>query len=267
MVFSKPERLFADHLLLAFQHHIEVMDSEGKTSTRFHFFPEKSWLVGITVNSQNIFVSDCITKIVYGLDWEGNIVQAIGKGFSRSKSGSPFPGFAVPSPYFALDCDRSDRLWVANPQHHQLVAFTPEGLWESDKTWGKASLNKQDGFTGCCNPAAFALLDDGRFVTVEKTVQRVKVFSPTGTFQTFVAQPKIFDPALRLFETPPSSQKEQKEQKNSSQAPQNQENKTATWKPSLQVAAVPALPDCQDCQVAVLDPANRKVFVFREINQ
>jgi hypothetical protein len=29
---------------------------------------------------------------------------------------------------------------------------------------------------GCCNPACFALLSDGRIVTVEKGVPRIKVF-------------------------------------------------------------------------------------------
>ena len=47
-------------------------------------------------------------------------------------------------------------------------------------------------FLGCCNPSDFALLSDGRIVTAEKGVPRVKVFKDDGHFQSVVATPDSF---------------------------------------------------------------------------
>ena len=44
-------------------------------------------------------------------------------------------------------------------------------------------------FFGCCNPAQLAVLPDGRFVTAEKGIPRVKIYARDGSFQTVVAGP------------------------------------------------------------------------------
>ena len=49
-----------------------------------------------------------------------------------------------------------------------------------------------DGFCGCCNPANFDMLPDGRFVTCEKGLPRIKVYSPEGDFESVVAGPEAF---------------------------------------------------------------------------
>ena len=49
-----------------------------------------------------------------------------------------------------------------------------------------------DGFNGCCNPAKFAFLPDGRFLTSEKGLVRIKVYSPSGEFESVVAAPSVF---------------------------------------------------------------------------
>jgi hypothetical protein len=49
-----------------------------------------------------------------------------------------------------------------------------------------------DGFSGCCNPAAFALLPDGGFVTAEKGLPRVKIYDAEGVFVGFVAGAEEF---------------------------------------------------------------------------
>jgi sugar lactone lactonase YvrE len=46
-----------------------------------------------------------------------------------------------------------------------------------------------DGFCGCCNPTDIALLADGRVVTAEKGLPRVKVMNPDGTLSCVVAPP------------------------------------------------------------------------------
>jgi len=55
-------------------------------------------------------------------------------------------------------------------------------------SWGRFGLDIE-GFTGCCNPVALAVLPDGGFVTCEKAVVRVKAFGPDGRFKGVVAGP------------------------------------------------------------------------------
>ncbi len=47
-------------------------------------------------------------------------------------------------------------------------------------------------FFGCCNPAHFAVLSDGRFVTAEKGLPRIKIYSPQGKFECVVAGQEQF---------------------------------------------------------------------------
>jgi hypothetical protein len=47
-------------------------------------------------------------------------------------------------------------------------------------------------FVGCCNPSDFTLLSDGRIVTAEKGIARVKVYQPDGHFVSVVAGPDSF---------------------------------------------------------------------------
>ena len=58
--------------------------------------------------------------------------------------------------------------------------------------WGKSSAGIE-GFSGCHNPVNFAILPDGSFVTCEKGLPRVKIYSPEGVFESVVAGTELFD--------------------------------------------------------------------------
>jgi len=51
---------------------------------------------------------------------------------------------------------------------------------------------RPEGFCGCCNPSHIALFPDGRFVTSEKGLPRVKVYDAKGVFVGLVAGPDMF---------------------------------------------------------------------------
>jgi hypothetical protein len=51
---------------------------------------------------------------------------------------------------------------------------------------------KTEGFSGCCNPAFFTFLSDGRFVTSEKGLVRIKTYKVSGEFEGVVAAPDKF---------------------------------------------------------------------------
>ena len=45
------------------------------------------------------------------------------------------------------------------------------------------------GFCGCCNPVYFTRRPDGKFVTSEKGLNRIKIYDPKGRFEGVVAGP------------------------------------------------------------------------------
>ncbi len=61
------------------------------------------------------------------------------------------------------------------------------------RSWGLSS-NGLEGFGGCCNPTDIALLPDGRVVTSEKGLPRVKVYSADGQLLSVVVPPEEFRP-------------------------------------------------------------------------
>ena len=97
------------------------------------------------------------------------------------------PGFLVTSHYFDLAAGTDDLVYVVNPRLLRVEGFTQNGEYET--AWGKGSPAVAD-FFGCCNPAQLAVLPDGSFVTAEKGMPRVKIYSRRRKFQTVVAGPR-----------------------------------------------------------------------------
>ena len=77
-------------------------------------------------------------------------------------------------------------MYVVNPRLLRVEGYTLDGEYET--TWGRGS-SAVEGFFGCCNPAQLAVLPNGCFVTAEKGIPRVKIYSLRGQFQTVVAGP------------------------------------------------------------------------------
>jgi hypothetical protein len=61
-----------------------------------------------------------------------------------------------------------------------------------ETVWGKAGSDIA-GFFGCCNPSHLALLPDGRFVTSEKGIPRIKIYRADGEMECVVAGPQQLD--------------------------------------------------------------------------
>ena len=85
---------------------------------------------------------------------------------------------------------RDGLLRVNNPGRHSVEVYSAKGDLES--SWGKATATLSTAFCGCCNPVGVALLADGRCVTCEKGLPRVKVYSAQGVFESVVAGPESF---------------------------------------------------------------------------
>lgn len=172
-------------LLIGMKDHVEVWDAGGKRKSRWPAVPGKPVFTGLALSEAYVFVADAGNRIVHRYDHTGTNLGEIG----RKDSGRGIRGFIVPSPYFDLSWGKEGVLWVVNPGNHQLEAYSAEG--ELVTSWGKFGTAIR-GFCGCCNPVYFARLPDGRFVTSEKGLPRIKVYSAEGEFESVVAGPESF---------------------------------------------------------------------------
>ena len=162
---------------------VYLFDAKGEAAGTWDAFDKGAILTSIAVAPQDVFVADAGNRLVLRCDQTGKIVGRIG----ASDPGRSMPGFIVPSPYFDIVLGADELLHVVDPGRRRITAYTFDG--ELQSFWGKASPAITD-FFGCCNPSHIATLPDGRFVTSEKGIPRVKVYSEAGDLDCVVAGPE-----------------------------------------------------------------------------
>ncbi len=172
-------------LFVGLRDHVEVFDAQNNRRASWAGFAGRPWISSVAVNAEFAFIADSGNRVVYRCDLNGKAINRIG---DRDKDRG-VPGFVLPSPFLEVELHRDGLLRVANPGRHLVEAFTFDG--DRATAWGKASMGIQ-GFCGCCNPVALATLPDGRFVTCEKGLPRVKVYSQEGDFESVIAGVESF---------------------------------------------------------------------------
>ena len=165
--------------------HIDVFDATGQRKATWDPPGKKSWLTGLAIGENDLFAADSGGRVLLRYDRSGKLLGRIGE---KNKE-RDIPGFVIPSPYLDVEIARDGVLRVNNPGRHRVEAYTFDG--DLAQAWGKSSA-AIDGFCGCCNPIGLALLPDGRFVTCEKGLPRVKLYSATGEFESVVAGVESF---------------------------------------------------------------------------
>jgi hypothetical protein len=181
--------------------HVEIYDAQGQRQGSWDSLGPEAHLTSIVVSDGNVFVADAGNRVVVRYDTSGNLVDYIGK----KDSSRNVPGFVIPSPYFDLAVSEDGLLRVVNPGRRRIEAYTFDG--DLEFWWGSGSV-AIEGFCGCCNPVNIALLPDGRYVTCEKGLVRVKVYSSEGEFVGVVAGPRqlVRDGELRVCDLPEECQ-------------------------------------------------------------
>ncbi len=172
--------------LVGMRDHVRLYDSQGILLSRWNSFGEKAVITSIAYGNQLIYVADAGNRVVYKCDLQGNLLARIGEK-DESKE---VPGYIIPSPYFDVAVDADGYLWAANTGRHSLENYNPDG---SLRTSWNASSVQIEGFSGCCNPAHFAIMEDNSFVTSEKGLVRIKIYDQHGKFTGVVAPPSAFD--------------------------------------------------------------------------
>ncbi len=165
--------------------HIEVFNAKGQAQAAWSSPGKRTWLTGLAVGETDVFAADSGSRVLLRFDKFGKLVGQLGlKDKARN-----IPGLIVPSPYLDVDLGPDGLLRLNNPGRHSVEVYTLEG--ELELAWGKPSA-AIEGFCGCCNPIGLALLPDGRCITCEKGLPRVKVYSVHGEFECVIAGPESF---------------------------------------------------------------------------
>lgn len=187
-------------IYVGMDNHVQVLDEHGQPTATWEDLGERALITSIAVAEQDVFVADAGNLLVMHYNLAGQLVGRIGARDGRGGS----MGFVVPSPYFDVAVGPSDVGGIGNPSHNVLYVANPGAQriesysfdGDLEAFWGKAA-SSIEGFFGCCNPAHFAVLPDGRFVTAEKGLLRVKTYTSDGEFDSVVAGPEQLDTAPR----------------------------------------------------------------------
>lgn len=189
-ITGEPTAIAADaagQVYLALRDHVEVFSSSGSRLATWSSLGPKSHISSVAVAADRVYVADSGQRngrvLAYGLDGSnaGEIARADVKAGIK--------GIVTPSPHMDVAVTSDGNIWVANPGHRQLELYSPSG--ELLRHFGEAGTQIHQ-FLGCCNPSDFALLSDGRIVTAEKGIPRIKVFQDDGHFESVVAGPDSF---------------------------------------------------------------------------
>lgn len=186
---SSPARCVAvsedETIYVGLRTHVEVFNSKGQSISAWESPARKTWLTGLSVGANDLFAADSANRLIWRYDRSGKLVGRLGEKNQERH----IPGLIVPSPYLDVKLGRDGLLRVNNPGRHCVDVFTVNG--DLELSWGKPST-RIEGFCGCCNPVGLALLPDGRCITCEKGVPRVKVYSTDRTLESVVAGPELF---------------------------------------------------------------------------
>lgn len=174
-----------ENIYVAINNQILVYNQDGTLLKEWEALGENAIITAISTAENIVYVADAGKRKVYKYSTEGELQLE----FDGKAEEGVLHGFIIPSGFFDLDINPDGDLWVVNPGMHALENYTAEG--QLREHWNKTGITI-DGFSGCCNPAHFTFLPDGRFVTSEKGLVRIKTYKTSGEFEGVVAAPAKF---------------------------------------------------------------------------
>ncbi len=186
IAFGEPGQAFEGKLLLAHKDKIGVYTPAGKLEKTLKLPNEKSSVWSLALGGTDLFAADSGNRLIHRFNAESGEATSFGQ-----QSHGGFGGFVVYlAPISITVSQKTGLLHVANPGRHRIETFSVEGHWEPSLSWQGDSASVTS-FAGCCNPVGLDTLHDGRIVTSEKDVTRVKVYKPDGRLDCVVAGPEI----------------------------------------------------------------------------
>ena len=166
---------------------VEVFDAAGKQVSGFSTGEKDrpADVTAIKVFGADILVADANARIIRRHGRDGAPRGLVG---NQSKTGS----FMLPNRSLDIAVDTTGVVYATDTGRHQVTTWALDGAPLGK--FGKFGMTAPEDFVGCCNPVNLALTPDGKVVTGEKMVARVKVFDPNGTLLAVIG-PEHFDPS------------------------------------------------------------------------
>lgn len=141
-------------------------------------------VTAIKVCGKGILVADAAARFIRLYDAGGKQVCEIG---TQNKTRS----FMLPNRCLDMDVDAKGVVYATDTGRHQVTSWLLDGSPLGH--FGKFGLQNPEDFVGCCNPVNLAATPDGKVVTAEKVIARVKIYSVSGKLIALIG-PEHFDP-------------------------------------------------------------------------
>jgi hypothetical protein len=141
-------------------------------------------ITAIKTWGQEILVADAAARYIRRYDHSGKQIGEIG---TQSKTG----GFMLPNRSLDIAVDAKGVVIATDTGRHRITSWIMDGTPAGH--FGKFGLAKPEDFVGCCNPVNLAMTPDGKVITAEKVISRVKVFARDGKLLGLIG-PEHFDP-------------------------------------------------------------------------
>ena len=171
---------FGDGVAVASDARVRLLDPNGKALSNFAVGGDRTRITSLLAVGKELWVADSGQRAIWRYEPGGRLLGKLGS----PDPASGYPGLLVPSPHLDLALTPAGNVLVNNPGKQRVETWSPQGKLVGQ--FGKAAM-AAEGFAGCCNPIAVAVLPDGRVVTAEKGLVRVKVYRADGAFEALVA--------------------------------------------------------------------------------
>ena len=208
IVCGTPETILTDKIVVAHPQNIAVYTAEGNRETSWLHLDQQSDIRSLVLTPKYLFAADTGKRSIlrlYGQGTRGTLARTFG---NTNESEDSFTGFVVyAAPITMTYAPQTSLLYIANPGKHRVEVFTVDGIYKPERSWGEPSAH-WSGFAGCCNPIGLAVLDDGRVLTVEKSVPRIKILTQDGHLDCVVAAPAVLEAVLPEWERSPPKQEQ-----------------------------------------------------------
>ncbi len=174
-----------DRVYLGVAGRVEIFDDTGNHKPGFEAGESgrPARITAIKATAKEILVADAAARYIRRYDFGGKQVGEIG---TQNKT----RGFMLPNGSLDFDIDPKGTVLATDTGRHRVSSWTFEGA--PVRHFGKFGLVNPEDFVGCCNPVNLASSPDGKVVTAEKVIPRVKVYDPTGKLLALIG-PENFD--------------------------------------------------------------------------
>jgi hypothetical protein len=171
---------------------VEILSPAGESLGGFAVgnLGRAAHVTAIKTFGKEILVADAAARYIRRYDAAGKQVGEIG---TQNKTRS----FMLPNRSLDMDVDAKGVVRATDSGRHQVTSWVLDG--SPLGKFGKFGLSRPEDFVGCCNPVNIALAPDGKIVTAEKVIARVKIYDSNGKLLALIGQENFDQNCTHLY--------------------------------------------------------------------